>query len=131
VLEVTATRCEYRVLETGVHEFVMLEFSRAGVDAFVAAIERMNAAIPPELPRPILVDSGRGVQPLSYLFTRLRMVSTGVSGQPGSRLALLLQPGMMVSIVGGMMRIFPQLSVRFFRPDEREAALEWLLGAWR
>jgi hypothetical protein len=122
------TGCEYQVLDNGIHEFVLLDFSRAGVDTFVEAVEQMNKAIPPGAPRPILVDSSGGVLPLNYAFSRMRTMSTATAtGNTPSKTAILMQPGVMIGIVGGMMRIFPLLRVRFFRPGERQAAIDWLL----
>lgn len=31
------TGCDYQVLENGIHEFVMTDFSRVGADAFIDA----------------------------------------------------------------------------------------------
>lgn len=128
MIEQTTSRCIYRVLDNGIHEFVLLEFSRAGVDDFVSAVEAMNTALPPEIPRPLLVDSRGGVQPLSYLFARLRSIPQGEGAHGRSRLALLIETGMMVTIISGMVRIFPRLNVRFFQPDQRQAALDWLVS---
>lgn len=125
-----AAKCEYRVLENGVHEFVMYEFSRDGVDEFVAAVDRMNQATPAHLLRYVLIDSTRGTQPLSYLFQRLRELSRSMnmSEQKGARVAVLLQSSVMAGIIGGMMRIFPMINARFFSPTDRDAALVWLQG---
>lgn len=55
------------------------------------------------------------------------MLPQGPPGQQRFKVVLLIQPGMMVSILGGMVRIFPNLNVRFFHPGERQAAVDWLL----
>jgi hypothetical protein len=121
------SRCEYHVLENGIHEFVMLEFSRAGVDAFIDAIDRMNMMIAPGIPRPVLVDSSGGIQPLNYLFSRLRRAVIRKPGEQSSRLALILPSSRMAGMIGGMMRIFPNLNLRIFLPEDRETAARWLL----
>lgn len=126
--EATKTRCTYRLLDNGIHEFVMLEFSRAGVDAFIAAIGEMNAVVPLGTSRLLLVDSSGGIQPLSYLFSRLRSTLQTRADEIPSPLALILSSYLMAGMIGGMMRIFPQLNLRIFRPDQRQAALDWLVS---
>src|SRR5690349_20300471 len=118
------TECEYRVLDNGIHEFVMTDFSRAGVDAFIEALKHMNTIPLSGVYRPVLVDSGGGVQPMSYMFTRLRTLPPAPA-RSRFKVALLLQSGMVGSIVGTMVRVFPRLNVRLFLPDERETAIDW------
>jgi hypothetical protein len=125
--ESTGTLCEYRVLENDIHEFVMLDFSRAGVDAFIEALKHMNSTPLSGHYRPILVDSGGGVQPMNYMFQRLRTLPTAPA-RHHFKVAMLLQPGIVGSIVGTMVRVFPRLNVRLFLPHERQAAMDWLLS---
>jgi hypothetical protein len=125
--EFTGTLCEYHVLENGIHEFVMLEFSRVGVDAFAEKIIAMNATLSPDAAVPLLIDSSRGTQPVNYLMTRMREINrTSPRFEERGRIALIHQPGVIVAIVDSMMRIFPAVRVRIFSPDEREAAIHWL-----
>lgn len=122
--------CEYVVHENGIHEFIMLDFSRAGVDAFAEKINLMTAtALPSSVSAPLLIDSSRGTQPLNYLVKRMREIQQAYP-QPDERgkIAMLHQPNIMVAIVNGMAQVFPKVQVRFFRPDEREQAVRWLTG---
>lgn len=120
------TPCVYTVLDGGVHEFVLYEFSRGGVDAFIDEMLRMNASLPQGIARPMLVDSQRGIPPLRYLFARLQEIERASPQRERSRLAVILMPGVMTGIIGGMLRVFPLLNARFFRPDAHDAALAWL-----
>lgn len=120
-------RCLHHVHENGIHEFVMLEFSRAGVDAFAEKIQAMNAMLPPGTSAPVLVDSSQGTQPVNYMFTRMRELNrTAPKPAKRSRVALLHKPGIIATIVDGMMGVFPQVRVRIFRPEDRETAIRWL-----
>jgi hypothetical protein len=123
----SAARCLHNILDDGVHEFVMLEFSRAGVDAFAAALQEMNASLPPGTLAPVLVDSSQGTQPVSYMFTRMRELNkVAPKSKTRSRVALLHKPGIIATITDGMMGIFPQVRVRIFSPEHRDVALQWL-----
>jgi hypothetical protein len=129
-LSTTKTGCEYKVLDSGVHEFTMQEFSRAGVDAFIERIEQMNAALASDAGAMILVDSRQGTQPLNYLLSRLRRIERiGVRTRQRTHVAILLESSLMSSILSSMMRMLPQLTVRVFRADEHETAQRWLYEA--
>jgi hypothetical protein len=125
--EYLQTRCDYQVHENGIHEFVMLEFSRAGVDAFGEKLHVMNATLPPGTNAPVLVDSSRGTQPIRYMFNQMRELNrTAPKASARSRVALIHKPGVIATMVDGMMGIFPQVRVRIFSPEERDTALRWL-----
>jgi hypothetical protein len=117
--------CEHRVLDGGIHEFVMLEFSRAGVDAFLDMVNDFTHSS--DFGAPFLVDSSAGDQPVQYLFSRLQVMyrTTPKAPQP-YKIALLHKPSLTSSLLQGLMRIFPQARLRLFHAHEREAALAWL-----
>lgn len=121
------TLCLYHRLDSGIHEFVMTGASRAAVDEFVAALEEMANFMPPGKTAPILLDSSVGMQPTSYIFSRtLMMIRKYPPSQESSRIAIIFKPSVLMNTIEVMMRIFPRLQVRFFKPEEREAALIWL-----
>ncbi|MCU0512547.1 MAG: STAS/SEC14 domain-containing protein [Anaerolineae bacterium] len=122
------TRCRYTVLENGVHEFVMTEISREGVDEFIAALESMAASLPPGSIAPVLFDSRVGRQPVNYMMNRLRpfMKQHRSAGKSG-KMAMIYAPSAMINTVDALLRlVVPNLRVRFFKPEERDAALAWL-----
>ncbi len=127
---ITAMRqkCQYTILENGVHEFIMMEFSRSGVDAFIEALREMYSRVPYGISRPILVDSSKGLQPISYLFAELRTVIRLQPGENPSKVSVIMPSGIIAGIVAELVRIFPHLHVRIFKPEERRQAFEWLLS---
>ncbi len=118
--------CEYRLLDNGIHEFILKDFTRAGVDAFIESIQEMHRNFPIDTPRPVLIDSSGGMHPISYLFTRLRTLPHGNSNAR-SRLAMVMQSHTLANVVGGLARVFPRLQIRFFKATERDIAIAWLL----
>jgi hypothetical protein len=119
--ESTETRCEYRMREDGIHEIVLLDFSRAGADAFFEAMRQIN--ISENIHAPLLIDSSRGTPPINYTFSRFRKSTLN---NRVSRTAILAQSHLIIGILSGMVRIFPRVNVRIFSPDERENAIRWL-----
>lgn len=122
--------CQYRVLANGVHEFIMQESSRAAVDDFIDALEEMVTLIPPGTAAPMLLNSVVGIQPISYIFGRVRDLTRKYPPPPPgqrSKIAMMFKPNILIDTIDMMMRSFPNVKVRFFKPDEREAALAWLI----
>jgi hypothetical protein len=120
-------RCVYTRLPNGIHEFVMTEASRAAVDEFVAALEEMAQFLPPGKTAPILMDSTIGMQPTSYIISQtLQMIRKYPPPQENQRMAIILRPSFLLNTIAVMLRIFPFLNVRFFKPEERDEAVQWL-----
>lgn len=128
MVDTVTSKCVYRVLDNGVHEFVMTESSRAAVDALIVAMEQMAATVPFGAAVPLLMDTSVGLQPLGYIFPRLRdFVKKYPRPEKQSKLALIFSSSALLSATDVMMRsFFPTLRVRFYRPEERDAALKWL-----
>lgn len=122
--------CSYRLLENRIHEFVMHESSRAAVDDFIKILNEIARSTPPETePLPSLMDSAVGVQPIRYIFGRLKDYirdNPNTAGQ-SSKFALILPESVLTRSVGGMMSMFSALKTRLFTPEERQKAIDWLL----
>jgi hypothetical protein len=124
-----ARRCTYRRLDNGVHEFVMHESSRAAVDEFIAAIAQMAQSLPPGRSSPSLIDTRVGLQPLHYSFTRMmKLVQQYPAPDNASRVAMIVQPHVLLQSVATFMRLFPWTRTRFFTPDHYAEALAWLVA---
>lgn len=52
--ESVETYCACRVLDHDIHEFVILAYNRAGADALIAAMQQMDAVLPPGAWSPVL-----------------------------------------------------------------------------
>lgn len=122
--------CKYRRLENGIHEFIMMEASRAAVDDFIKALEYMMQTIPPDtVSTPTLMDSSVGVQPIRYIFSRINdfMRTNGQNTTESNKFALILPNSTLTRTVDMMMRAFPNLNTRIFSPGDREKAITWML----
>ncbi len=122
--------CKYRKLENGIHEFIMTESSRAAVDDFIKALEHIaKTASPDDVSIPSLMDSSVGVQPIRYIFGRVKdyMQANSSGSMQSSKFALILPPSALTRTVDTMMRVFPFLKTRLFNPGERDKAIQWLL----
>jgi hypothetical protein len=116
--------CEYRVLDNGIHEVVLTDFSRAGADAYYMVMRQINDNLPPGETALVLVDARQGMMPINYTFGRFR---DGTHWSENFRVATLLQSGVMNNVIGNMMRMFPRIGLRLFTPDKRETAIDWLM----
>src|SRR5687767_5754119 len=120
------TRSEYNVLEGGIHEFIVYDFSRAGADEFLALMHQIVATLPPDDTSSLLIDSSRGTLPINYTFTRVRQLGVRTL-RDNSSIAVLVQPGVMTGMFSHLLRMLPRLNLRLFTPDKRAEALGWLL----
>ena len=123
------THITYTRIEPNIHYFLMKESSRKAVDEFIAVLESSIEDVEGQLMH-TLMDSSVGVQPLRYIFAQLH---TSMKRYPEenriqskSKLALILPSDTLTNFVKGLMRSFPQLRTRIFKPGEDDKALEWL-----
>jgi hypothetical protein len=115
----------HHILEDGIHHFTIFDFSRAGADDFINAIDAMHRS--PDAGLPLLVDSSRGAMPLGYVVGRLRdLYRVTPREQQPSKVAVIVKPSLLGSMMDGMMRMFMFTRVRQFTIAERDAALDWL-----
>lgn len=116
---------QYQWLDGRIHEFVLMDFTRAGVDEFVAKIDEINHS--DRLGAPILVDSSRGLMPLSYMLKRFQaLYRTAPRAPQRYKIALIMQSGFLATVLENMIRMFPQMNLQIFGARDRHAALEWL-----
>lgn len=125
--QTTEQLCQHHILENNIHEFVILDYSHKGADAFVTEFMKMIAQNKQDQVSLVLADSSRGSLPLKYVFDRMRTIYTTLpKSARKSRVALIHRPDIILGLVGGLVRGFPQSNLQIFKPDEREAALRWL-----
>jgi hypothetical protein len=119
------TRCEYKVLEDGIHEVIVYDFSRAGADEFLKVLEQIRLDLGAEDVSSVIIDSSRGTLPINYTFTRVRQMGVR-TWRDGSKIAVLAQSGVMIGMFSHLLRMLPRLNLRLFTQDKRQAALDWL-----
>ncbi len=123
-------RCKYSKIEPNIHEFIFTESSRKAVDEFIAIMQDIAANPAEGEIIHNLMDSSVGVQPIAYIFRRTRSMmkqfQSQSQSQSSSKLALILPTGPLVQGVEMMLRSFPSLQTRIFKPGERDKAILWL-----
>ena len=122
-------RCVYTKLDNGIHEFVILEPSKAAVNDMVAYIQTILDTTPDDAPPTCyIIDNSRvNALPIKYLRDRVRELNEyrSTTREPG-RLAIIYE-GIMGSLVHPIISLPLKNSFRFFKPTERDAAMQWLL----
>jgi hypothetical protein len=121
--------CIHRVLEGNIHEFVLTEASRQGVDELFDTVENIMADAHAKNDMSViagrfLLDSSVGVLPLNQAFTRARAIASKFPSHPQSRTALVFAASPLVRTIDLVLRTF--VSVRFYGSNERDQALAWL-----
>ncbi len=120
--------CIYRIHENGIHEFIILDFTRAGVDAFVKALEAMYEVAPAGIPRPVLIDTSRGLSPLSYVFSKVPPAIRWDSNKsPESPIAILTSNNIVSGMISEMGRRFLRMNLRLFTEHQYDEAVKWLV----
>src|SRR5688572_9679924 len=117
--------CEHRVLEgTPVHEFILKDGSAAAINELFDITEEILSALPAPDSYPALVDASSGMYAVAAALNRIRQLATKFPGRRRSKIAMLMPDTSILRVIDAFMRPFS--IVRFFRPDERDAALAWL-----
>jgi hypothetical protein len=123
--------CQYRELEGEIHEFVMLDSTRASVDEFVEQMEQLQAANDAsDATLRVIVDMAiSGMPPIRYGFARVGELLRA-EDRPPSRTAFILDNQLIATLLEGFGRVFrtERDKVRYFSPDQREQIIAWLLA---
>ncbi len=117
----------YAIHENGIHEFILQDFTRAGVNIFVQSIEMMYHRLPDDRSSAVLIDSSAGVLPLNYLFSQLPSAVKTDWITRTARIAVISPGGAVANIIGEMSKHFLQLNLKMFTPQQRRQAIDWLL----
>jgi hypothetical protein len=125
MLQHKETLCEYNTLDHGIHEFIVMDFSRAGADALIERIQQIKSTLPSDDVSSMLIDSSGGTLPINYAFSRVRQIGVR-SWRDDSRVAVIAQSTSLFDMLSNLLRILPRLKLRLFTPDKRQAALDWL-----
>jgi hypothetical protein len=118
------TRCKLVVHRNQVHEYVVSEASRAAVDDLIALLDAALRITPDTVVHPTLINTAVGMPPINYAMTQMRVLVKRYPGRPRGRLAVLIPTNPLVNVLDIFLR--PVMQVRFFAPQQRDTALEWL-----
>lgn len=122
---------DYILHENGIHEIIYNEVSRGAVDAYMNHFDQIMA-ITPKGQKLRLLSNGAFVtemQPISYMMSRFRGVMQKYPQRPSVRVAVLYGSVRFLDLVNGLFRIFVhgRDAMRFFKAEERDEAVAWLL----
>ena len=129
---VDTVRCTYTYREDGIHEYVLLDTSRAAFDDFLGRTQSISESADPDEVLLNLVDFSNGLPPVMYSFQRSQeaVAKQKKAGHsiPSARNAILYQSGVLISMVQTFVNLLHVDAVgRFFPVEERDQAIAWLL----
>jgi hypothetical protein len=122
-------RCIYTRLDNGIHEFVFTESSREAVDEFTDHVKRVLDTTPMDAPPTCYLVDNSQVEfvPLTYARVKIKeMDAHRPEGRDPSRVAILYE-GFMGHIANSVLAVTLKNRFRFFKPADREAAINWLM----
>jgi hypothetical protein len=134
---VTTPNFQYKRLDNGIFEFVLLNNSRAAADDFFDVMERFHQAVEAkqvqETYTAFLIELRQAGMPnVAYMSSRYRVNMTRYHHEPPpARVAYVYTSGFVFSMVSALLSLAAKqydFQQRFFPITEREAAEEWLLG---
>lgn len=121
-----------RLLEDGIHEFTWLSSSREAVDVWVEYCDSLYMRCSPDdTVYFVHVIQTANFPSMSYVVRKSRELQQKYPDQPNTRSAVLFQSlffGGIINILKRMLNIQGKDTTQFFRLDERDKALEWLLS---
>lgn len=125
-------RCVYRAGENDVHELIFTEASREAVDELVIHMSHIFDNTPERSVVRVLVDNRSvGMQPVTYMFQRMREWNAHHRTRFTSRAAVLVDDTILVWLVDSLLKTILRsapITLRYFPSDERDAAIVWLLS---
>ena len=122
-------RCICTRLDNGIHEFTFTESSREAVDEFTDHVKRVLDTTPMDAPPTCYLVDNSQVEfvPLTYARVKIKeMDAHRPEGRDPSRVALLYD-GFMVYIANSVLAVTLKNRFRFFKPSDRDRAMDWLL----
>ena len=128
---------QYKRLDNGIFEFVLLNNSRAAADDFFDVIARFHAAVAAkqvhDTQTAFLIELRQAGMPnVAYMTNRYRANMALYQQQlPPARVAYVYTSGFVFSMVSALLSLAAkqyEFQQRFFHVSDREAAEEWLLG---
>ena len=125
-----ADKCECVLRNDGIYEITVKDFTVAGVDAYMAVLEQIYKKRT-DISRPLLMlFFGAGSLPLNYTFERSKELIARYPNLGRIYTATLTNSNVEARLADTFMRImrFPGTQVRFFAPNRRSEAVDWLLA---
>jgi hypothetical protein len=129
LLKTHEVQVEYISHSEGIHEIIQYESSRESSDAVFDRMEAIFAdSTEGECVRILFDLQHSGMPPMRYSFGRSQNFLKQLKSGTRFRAALIHETGTMVALANSFLNLLSKrMTGRFFAPEEREAAIAWLL----
>ena len=126
----TDPNVDYKLLGNGIHEFIFLSNKPQGVTTWAHIVGGIMEHIALSDTMRQLLDVRKGVAPLSHLANTIRDLQRKYPNQQPSRLAVVSDNSFAPTLFNVLISLLPTANakVRYFKPNERELAVRWLLA---
>jgi hypothetical protein len=114
----------------GVQEFVFRTAGREAVDELVMRLDTLYRSTPKDTTLLELFDIRVGIGSVSYAMKRAAELVRQHPNPPRIRGAMIYRDGLVVSLLAPSVRLLraSNFEIRFFKPTQREEAIQWLLS---
>ena len=124
---------KYRLREDGVHEFTFTGDERHAVDMFIDQLHDVYADASKDNHIHLLLDAREldAGPPVRYLARKIQPFFDKFPNRPTGSMAILTERGSFLTILNNFLKLFSRNNdrFRFFRGDEKDKAIDWLLQA--
>lgn len=119
--------CTHKYHENNIHEFIIHESSRIAVDQMVGYIYKILEETSDEQSPLYLIDNSQvDAVPLRYLAQRIKEVNSSRSKDRKPGHIAILYEGIIADVANILLRSAMINKFRFFSPEKRDKAIEWL-----
>jgi hypothetical protein len=114
----------------GIHEFIFKSAGREATDELIPRLDMLYASTPKDTTLLELFDIRVGIGSVSYAMKRAAELVRRHPNPPRIRGAMLYRDSIVVSLLAPSVRLLRAVNfeIRFFRPEQRAEAIEWLLS---
>ena len=123
------TKCKHILHPTGLHEFLLTDFTMSGADAFLTQIGRLYEGRTGTDAPLLLIMNSPGSLPINYSLQRGKELMSQYPDVGIVRIAVLSDSLFETHLVDSFMRLirFPGIKMRFFASTKRSEAEKWLV----
>jgi hypothetical protein len=114
----------------GIHEFIFKTAGREACDELITRLDSLYGSTPMGETLLELFDIRVGIGSVSYAMKRAAELVRKHPNPPRIRGAMLYRDGIVVSLLAPSVRLLraANFEIRFFKPDQRAEAIDWLLS---
>jgi hypothetical protein len=125
-------RCSYVKHPNGVQEIIYHDWGFQAVDEMIDQVRRIIDQNPEGEVIRLLTSRGEGLPPgelpVAYTAQKFRDLFRNLERKPMFKQAILRKSDAIASIINTFVRLSRASQLRFFPPDKRDEAIQWLLS---